>query len=165
MFDRGGQNKDNLEKMAIKEKAKRAGLTEDQVEVSSHDTITLYRGLGLPKAAIKVYRERQKSQRGLRFVGFTSTSLNMEVALQFACDAEKNTPENNLEPVLLKIEAKQNVGRHKNLLNDDKLSAFPEEEECLLAGIKLQVQEVREEEMEYDGAKWMVTVITLEEPS
>ena len=87
----------------------------------------------------------------------------MHVALQFACDP-KNTQGQGMLPVLLKIKAKQNAGRHKNLLNDKKLSAFPEEEECLLAGIKLQVQGLKEEEFEYDGVKWTVTVITLEEP-
>ena len=52
--------------------------------VCDDSTTTLYRGLGLPKTALKAYRELLQSKKRFFFTGFTSTTLNEEIALGFA---------------------------------------------------------------------------------
>ena len=49
--------------------------------VDRKDTITLYRGLGLPVEAVEAYDELLKSGDEFNFTGFMSTSLDMDVAL------------------------------------------------------------------------------------
>ena len=57
-------------------------------------TITLYRGLGLPEKAIKEYekligaKKKNGKPKEFSFTGFTSTSYDKEVAIQFAYKAK-----------------------------------------------------------------------------
>ena len=48
------------------------------------DRITLYRGLGLPEAALDTYKEYQANRKYFSFTGFTSTSCEEDKALEFA---------------------------------------------------------------------------------
>ena len=76
----------------------------------------LYRGLGLPEEAIKVYEkfmeEYKKEQRGektnfydytIYFTGFTATSLDKKIALRFAHQA---TQRKGQVPVLFVMDLK-----------------------------------------------------------
>ena len=54
--------------------------------------ITLYRGLGLPESALKVYRDYAKPDKygdikRINFTGYTSTSCEEKKALEFSYNA------------------------------------------------------------------------------
>ena len=83
---------------------------------------TLYRGLGLPKGALKVYHDYQKSSKWFKFTGFTSTSCEEKKALEFAYPATKKQGQ---VPVLFVLDTDHRGGRNKAYLNHEDLSAFP----------------------------------------
>lgn len=89
--------------------------------------LKLYRGLSLPPDAIKYYEERQKDQGMFTFNGFTSTSTDKSVAVDFAF---KYLKKGNV-PVIFEMYLEPN-GYNKKYLDSDDLSAFPEEKEVLL---------------------------------
>ena len=63
--------------------------TKKNGSVGNLDTITLYRGLGLPEDAIQTYRDLLKSQIIFSFTAFTSTSAEKRVAIEFAFISKK----------------------------------------------------------------------------
>ena len=65
--------------------------------------VWLYRGLGLPEKAIKVYHAYRESGDQFGFTGFTSTSSDVEIAKQFAYKAKQRP---GLVPVLFVMDAK-----------------------------------------------------------
>ena len=94
--------------------------------------MTLYRGLGLPQSAIDYYIQLIGTNTQIIFNGFTSTSVDRNVAIGFAID---NTEHPKI-PVLLELTVADD-GKHFAFLKNDEYSAFPEEQEVLIGGIGL----------------------------
>ena len=65
-------------------------------------------------------------------------------------------------PVIFRIETRYGKGRSKALLTSEKLSAYPDEQECLLGDTYLLVKKVQVEEKEFAEETWAVTIITVE---
>ena len=93
--------------------------------------VKLYRGLGLPEDAIKVYHDFSESQKEFTFTGFTSTSIDKEIAMTFAYKATQKNK--NQVPVIFAIHAPYKKGINKAFLHDKSTTAFPDEKEYLLA--------------------------------
>ena len=94
----------------------------------------VFRGLTLPEDAIQYYRERQKDKKGFRFNGFTSTSLNKQIAIEFAT---QNPKEGSL-PVIFEIYL-YSSGLGKQFLDGNELTAFPNEKEVLVGDMQFCV--------------------------
>ena len=70
--------------------------------------------------------------------------------MTFALQAVKKNP-TTLVPVIFRIETRYYYGRHKAYLNSEELSAYPEEQECLLGDTALKVTGVEVVEKEFAG--------------
>ena len=68
--------------------------------------ITLYRGLGLPEAAIKVYQKKMESRDLFQFTSFTSTSCVKDCAIPFAYQYDHLRRDQGQVPVLLVMDVK-----------------------------------------------------------
>lgn len=91
------------------------------------EMMKLYRGLTLPEDAIQFYHKKQEDRGVFRFNGFTSTTVNKQIAIQFAT---QNSKEGSV-PVIFEIYLRPN-GFGKQFLDDKTLTAFPNEEEVLV---------------------------------
>ena len=94
--------------------------------------VKLYRGLGLPEDAIKVYHGFLESDKWFAFTGFTSTSCDRVTALKFAYQA---TQRPGMVPVLFVMDTDHDDGYGKAFLHDGSLSAFPKEKEYLIGEV------------------------------
>ena len=119
--------------------------------------VKLYRGLGLPEDAIKVYHDFSKSGEKFYFTGFTSTSCDKETALKFAYQA---TQRPGMVPVLFVMDTDHSYGMGKAFLHDGSLSAFPKEKEYLIGDVSWTVTKISKEPLESPSGKpFTVTVI------
>ena len=119
--------------------------------------VKLYRGLGLPEDAIKVYHDFIESGKAFSFTGFTSTSCEKEQAMVFAYKA---TQKKGMVPVLFVMDTEHENGSGKAFLHDGSLSAFPKEKEYLIGDVDWTVKKIAKEPLESPSGKpFMVTVI------
>ena len=148
--------------MRRKAKAKKTGQKPDDVQFDVHrDTITLYRGLGLPAKAIKIYHDFLESQMFFHFTAFTSTSIKGGVAVKFAYQALAR----DLVPTIFVLETNNDEGRGKAFLHDETLSAFPGEQEYLIGPNAWKVTKMEEKKLKLPGRKkFKATVIYLKQP-
>lgn len=128
--------------------------------------IKVYRGLQVsPQELQQKYQVSDK----IRLQGFTSTTMDPEIAIDFAVgelfDEDEDVGTSNKCPVLIEI----NVKDHEQLifLNNDELSAFAEEQEVLLQdGVQYKVvsSEIIEATVERDDKqiKKKLTKVCLE---
>ena len=94
------------------------------------------------------------------FTGFTSTSLDKRVALEFAFQGSKNKEEGKV-PVLFKFSFAHNEGYSVAFLHSKEISSFPEEQEFLIGGRSLKVNKIHKERLVFRGKPMEVTVILL----
>ena len=127
---------------------------EVQEKNTTHRTIgwpriTLYRGLGLPKAAIKVYQKKLESQGIFEFTSFTSTSCEKDCAIPFAYQYGHLRRDQGQVPVLLVMDVEHYNGDNKAFLHDTRSSAFDSEKEYLLGNTQWKVKKMEEETLSY----------------
>ena len=95
------------------------------------EMLSVFRGLQIPEKELK---EKYTVGKSFNLQGFTSTTLNREVAVGFAIGDE------DPEKCPLLIEIKIKGGLQLFSLNSGELSAYPKEEEILLQdGIEYRV--------------------------
>ena len=116
--------------------------------------ITLYRGLGLPKAAIKVYQKKMEAKtpkdRRFEFTSFTSTSCEKDCAIPFAWKYGHKQRHKGQVPVLLVMDVMHWDGLSKAFLHDTRSSAFDSEKEYLLGDTQWKVTKIEEETLSYE---------------
>ena len=89
----------------------------------------VYRGLGLMEEHIKEYRDMEGEQNGINLRGFTSTSQDRKVSLDFAI---KGASEDGVwKSVLIELEIKNKEGYEGFQMNSVEYTAYPHEKEIL----------------------------------
>lgn len=125
-----------------------------KIDRSLTRTFHVYRGLTLDTKQLNQVKQMMGDFINLR--GYTSTSLNQDVAIEFAM--KYNIPERH--PVLFSMNMRDGtLGGHCFLMNERIFSAYPSEEELLLDdGLPFKVITCRERKID----DRVLTVIVLE---
>lgn len=90
--------------------------------------MTVYRGTALTKKAMTVYTQMLLNEDTFYFNGFTTTSVDKNLAIRFAKRANQN---DGKAPVIFELVVKD-PSCNKAYLNTAKFSAFPNEKEVLI---------------------------------
>lgn len=103
----------------------------------------VYRGLGLKEEHIKEYRDMEGNKNGINLRGFTSTSQDKKVSLDFALKGASK--DGVWKSVLIQLEVKNKKGYEGFQMNSPEYTAYPHEKEILFYdGIQAKVKKISE---------------------